>query len=79
MRSQTCACTVEEIAAILPIGRSSACALVKKGLFKRVRIGTAIRISGRSFGRVTGAIVIQRSAPWRGCGALLCMIAKLFV
>ena len=54
-------------------------ALVKKGLFKRVRIGTAIRISGRSFGRVTGAIVIQRSAPWRGCGALLCMIARLFI
>ena len=41
--------TVEEIAMILHIGRSSAYTLVKKGYFKSVRIGTAIRISRKSF------------------------------
>jgi excisionase family DNA binding protein len=40
---------VEEIAAILGIGRSSAYELVKQGHFKIVRIGTAIRISKKSF------------------------------
>lgn len=46
MQPQTRAYTVEEIAAILHIGRSSAYTLVRKGYFKSVRIGTAIRISG---------------------------------
>lgn len=41
--------TVEEIARILGIGRTSACILVKEGHFKIVRIGNAIRISKRSF------------------------------
>lgn len=41
--------TVEEIAAILGIGRSSAYRLVKDGLFQIVRIGNAIRISKKSF------------------------------
>ena len=48
-QSQARAYTVEEIATILHIGRSSAYALVKKGYFKSVRIGTAIRISRKSF------------------------------
>ena len=41
--------TVEEIAAILNIGRTSAYLLVKEGHFKVVRIGNAIRISKKSF------------------------------
>ena len=49
LQPQTHAYTVEEIAAILHIGRSSAYTLVKKGYFKSVRIGTAIRISRKSF------------------------------
>ena len=40
---------VEDIAEILGIGRSSAYELVKQGHFKIVRIGTAIRISKKSF------------------------------
>ena len=49
MQPQTRAYTVEEIAAILHIGRSSAYTLVRKGYFKSVRIGTAIRISSVPF------------------------------
>ncbi len=41
--------TVEDIAQILGIGRTSAYILVKEGHFKIVRIGNAIRISKRSF------------------------------
>ena len=41
--------TVEEIAQILGIGRTSAYLLVQEGHFKIVRIGNAIRISKRSF------------------------------
>ena len=41
--------TVEEVAHILGIGRTSAYTLVKEGHFKIVRIGNAIRISKRSF------------------------------
>lgn len=41
--------TVDEIAAILNIGRTSAYLLVKEGHFKIVRIGHAIRISKKSF------------------------------
>lgn len=41
--------TVEEVAHILGIGRTSAYILVKEGHFKIVRIGNAIRISKRSF------------------------------
>ena len=40
---------VEDIARILDIGRSSAYNLVREGHFKTVRIGTAIRISRKSF------------------------------
>jgi len=40
---------VEEIAAILGIGRTTAYKLVKEGDFKTVRIGSAIRISKKSF------------------------------
>ncbi len=41
--------TVDEIARMLDIGRTSAYILVKEGHFKTVRIGNAIRISKRSF------------------------------
>ena len=41
--------TVEEVAHILGIGRTSAYTLVKEGHFKIVRIGNAILISKRSF------------------------------
>ena len=41
--------TVEEIARLLGIGRTTAYALVKEGHFKTVRIGSAIRISKQSF------------------------------
>ncbi len=41
--------TVEDIAHILGIGRTSAYLLVKEGHFKIVQIGNAIRISKRSF------------------------------
>ena len=41
--------TVDDIAQILGIGRTSAYMLVKEGHFKIVRIGNAIRISKRSF------------------------------
>ena len=41
--------TVEEIAKILNIGRTSAYSLVKEGHFKVVRVGNAIRISKKSF------------------------------
>lgn len=40
---------VEDIASILGIGKTSAYNLVKEGHFKVVRIGTAIRISRKSF------------------------------
>ncbi len=40
---------VEDIAEILCIGRTSAYNLVRKGHFKVVRIGNAIRISRKSF------------------------------
>ena len=45
LQPQTRAYTVEEIATVLHIGRSSTYTLVKKGYFKSVRIGTAIRLS----------------------------------
>lgn len=41
--------TVDEIAEILDIGRTSAYKLVKQNLFKSIRIGTTIRISKKSF------------------------------
>lgn len=41
--------TVDDIAQILGIGRSSAYLLVKEGHFRIVQIGNAIRISKRSF------------------------------
>ena len=40
---------VEDIAAMLNIGRTSAYSLVKEGHFKTVRIGHAIRVSKKSF------------------------------
>ncbi len=41
--------TVEDIAAMLNIGRTSAYSLVKEGHFRIVRVGNAIRISRKSF------------------------------
>lgn len=40
---------VEDIAKLLNIGRTSAYTLVKEGHFKTIRIGSAIRISKKSF------------------------------
>ena len=40
---------VDEIAAMLSIGRSSAYNLVKEGHFNTVRIGNTIRVSKRPF------------------------------
>lgn len=41
--------TVDDIAAILGIGRSTAYKLAKSGAFKIIRIGNVIRISRQSF------------------------------
>ena len=41
--------TVNNIAAILGIGRASAYKLANSGLFKTIRIGNMIRISRKSF------------------------------
>ena len=41
--------TVEDIAAILGIGKSSAYKLANSGAFKTIRIGNMIRISRKSF------------------------------
>ena len=41
--------TVNDIAAILSIGRASAYKLANSGLFKTIRIGNMIRISRKSF------------------------------
>ena len=41
--------TVNDIAAILGIGRASAYKLANSGLFKTIRIGNMIRISRKSF------------------------------
>lgn len=41
--------TVEEIAAMLNIGRTSAYHLAKEGHFRIVRVGNAIRVSKKSF------------------------------
>ena len=48
-RPQKRSYTVEEIMIILNIGKTSAYKLVHSGLFKTVKIGTAIRISKESF------------------------------
>ena len=42
--------TVDDIAAILGIAKSTAYRLVNSGKFKTIRIGYAIRISRKSFG-----------------------------
>ncbi len=41
--------TIDDVAAIFHLGRTSAYALVKEGHFKIIRIGNAIRISKKSF------------------------------
>ena len=41
--------TVDEIAAILEIGKSSAYELVKQEHFRAVKIGASIRVSKKSF------------------------------
>ena len=46
---QSRTCTVNDIAAVLSIGRASAYKLVNSGLFKTIRIGNMIRISRKSF------------------------------
>ncbi|MGN0668776.1 MAG: helix-turn-helix domain-containing protein [Angelakisella sp.] len=47
--SQNRTYTVDDIAAILGIGRTSAYKLANSGLFKTIRIGNMIRISRKSF------------------------------
>ena len=47
--SQSRTYTVNDIAAILGIGRASAYKLANSGLFKTIRIGNMIRISRKSF------------------------------
>ena len=66
LQPQTRAYTVEEIAAILHIGRSSAYTLVKKGYFKSVRIGTAIRISRKSFDEWLDQLELQSRGAYHG-------------
>ena len=66
LQPQTRAYTVEEIAAILHIGRSSAYTLVKKGYFKSVRIGTAIRISRKSFDEWLDQLELQYRGAYYG-------------
>ena len=41
--------TVDDIAAMLQIGRTSAYKLINAGHFKTVRIGNSIRVSRKSF------------------------------
>jgi len=41
--------SVDEIAEILNISRGSAYELIREGLFRTVRIGSAIRVSRQSF------------------------------
>lgn len=41
--------SVDEIAGLLNISRGSAYELIKEGLFSTVRIGSAIRVSKKSF------------------------------
>ena len=50
--------TVEDIASMLNIGRTSAYNLVKEGHFKTVRVGNAIRISKKSFDEWLDALVL---------------------
>ena len=50
--------TVEDVAAMLNIGRTSAYNLVKEGHFKTVRVGNAIRISKKSFDEWLDALVL---------------------
>ena len=50
--------TVEDVAAMLNIGRTSAYNLVKDGHFKTVRVGNAIRISKKSFDEWLDALVL---------------------
>ena len=62
--------TVDDIAAILGIGRTSAYKLANSGLFKTIRIGNMIRISRKSFedwlamDAYTGLKVHPDRAPW---------------
>lgn len=49
--------TVEEIAAILNIGRTTAYLLIKEGHFKVIRIGNAIRIPKKSFDEWFGQMI----------------------
>ena len=46
---KNCTFTVENIAAILGIGKSSAYKLANSGEFQTIRIGNMIRISRKSF------------------------------
>lgn len=59
--------TVNDIAAILGIGRSSACKLANSGLFKTIHIGNMIRISRKFFEdwmKMEGWATNKRATNW---------------
>lgn len=58
--------TVDDIARILNIGRTSAYILVKEGHFKIVRIGNVIRNSKKSFDAWLNSLELQYSSERHG-------------
>ena len=80
MQPQTRAYTVEEIAAILHIGRSSAYTLVRKGYFKSVRIGTASGSPGSPLtsGWINWNCNAEERAMAKPC-TFLCVTTKISV
>lgn len=56
--------TVDDIRAILGIGRTAAYQLVRKGYFKSIRIGSAIRIIKQSFEEWFEAAQLAEEFDW---------------
>ena len=56
--------TVDDIAAILDIGRTTAYQLVREGYFKSIRIGNAIRIIKQSFEEWLEAASLPEEFDW---------------
>ena len=65
--------TVNDIAAILGIGRASAYKLANSGLFKTIRIGNMIRISRKSFEDWLKMELTPRRSLFRYRGAYTCL------
>ena len=78
MQPQTRAYTVEEIAAILHIGRSSAYTLV---ILQECTHWHSHPDLQEVLRRVAGSIgiVMQRSVPWQNRGTFLCVTTKISV